>query len=370
MLLKLCGEEVETRLKSVLGPASLARMGEQEVLEEVRRQVDWGWSKARLQLAKGMGRDVAEELEEFTARVRVVAASCDFHEQCDKCGDLVDFTWQMVRDRMALGDSGHEDVMDDNLKEVLNLGREESTNILQNSIDQKIMIDIVEEGKMEVEIEETSSVSTSRRTKRSGSLGNNESSIKVEGNKRFACSNCTNSKVYKTLKGLERHQIIFCTASKVVRRLKFDGKKQRKASILQMFMPSQKGDVGEGIIMDNIASILTRMNEDNKIEKSESKTNETSGLESGQMLPASDSGNSAVKGELMVLSVSLHNEAGVKKIRCKVQRNSPVRVVIQKVCSKFGLSPEEVRFKCDETEVEEEEFVAKFEEKEIHVVRI
>ena len=193
-----------SKLRNILGPHSLARMEECQLLEEVRVLVEhWGPSLARFYLNTRIKKEEEETVEQFMSRLEKVSEYCGYTEKCTQCGVQVDFSAQIVQDHMlAVKDPGvyckysskYRKEEDRKLSEVEDMKEGE---VVMEQMDVKDG----EEGIKEV------------------FDGGMKGTDKVESCNDeltgYTCPDCFTSYRFTTIAGLKRHRQIFCTKSKL-----------------------------------------------------------------------------------------------------------------------------------------------------------
>ena len=225
VLLGVCGQEVLARLRAVLGPG-LDSLPEEEVLAALRGvSVGWGPAVARL-MVHTLARREGEGVAQFSARLQLLAHSSSFLQQCSACQKMVDFSSQVVRDRLfaSIGAQVNEGVIDSSTVEEVVKWAEMKEE--QEGCEQEVMIDTSRKNSIGVEsvlekvevtcteapilegAEETEQCVVKHLAERKPQ---NWSGTMTGENRNFKCQKCSNKRVYRTKLGLDRHQKIFCS---------------------------------------------------------------------------------------------------------------------------------------------------------------
>ena len=203
-LLVWCGENVVSKLRNILGPHSLVKMEECQVLEEVRVLVEhWGPSLARFYLNTRVKKEEEETPEQFMSRLEKVSEYCGYTEKCTQCGVQVDFSAQIVQDHMlAVKDPGVYCKYSSKYRKEEHIKSSEVKDMKEGGVlMEQIEVKDGEEGIKEV------------------SDWKMEGTNKVERNddelSGYTCPDCYTSYRFTTITGLKRHRQIFCQKSKL-----------------------------------------------------------------------------------------------------------------------------------------------------------
>ena len=350
VLLEMCGQEVSKRLRAWLGPG-LDSLPEEEVLAALKGvSVGWGSAVARLlvhTLARGEGEGVAQ----FSGRLQLLATSSSFFKQCSTCENGVDFSSQVIRDRLlaSIGAQVTDGIIESStVEEVVKWAEmnEEREGGKIPSIDKEVLMDTVRkdstdgDGKYVEKVDVMSSSASMLEGAEEMDLAEekpqNKSGSKAGGKENFKCQKCPNIKVFKTMLGLNMHQKVYCSG-RVVIKCSICSKAFKTRSGCSRHYKKCHQNLLQASELDNEQELVkqitinTNTNNDIKIE--------VSGAHSQDLATHEDQAT-------VYIPVSIQTGNSSKKMRCKMLRNTPMRRMLHKVNWKFTVKIFCITFRC------------------------